>query len=148
MWSRPRTNRRLTECNFKLTPPAHKIIKIITFMVCHSQKCHRPCTSSCHKKQQGGTEQKIIDTSWDSGHGVENIVRPRVINESWRTHRAPSCNANTKPANVRLFVDRLCRRVRVPRAVKDAVHMAEQQLATVKTSHTCMPELNGSEPAC
>jgi len=26
------------------------------FMICHSKKCHRPRTSSCHKAQRGGTE--------------------------------------------------------------------------------------------
>ena len=29
-------------------------------MICHSNKCHRPRTSSCHKEQQGGTEKARV----------------------------------------------------------------------------------------
>ena len=29
---------------------------LLHFMICHSNKCHRPRTSSCHKEQRGGTE--------------------------------------------------------------------------------------------
>ena len=29
---------------------------VLHFMICHSNKCHRPRTSSCHKEQRGGTE--------------------------------------------------------------------------------------------
>ena len=29
---------------------------ILHFMICHSNKCHAPRTSSCHKEQRGGTE--------------------------------------------------------------------------------------------
>ena len=31
---------------------------LLHFMICHSNKCHRPRTSSCHKEQQGGTENR------------------------------------------------------------------------------------------
>ena len=30
---------------------------LLHFMICHSKKCHRPRTSSCHKVQRGGTKQ-------------------------------------------------------------------------------------------
>ena len=29
------------------------------FLICHSKKCHRPHTSSCHKKQRHGTTGKL-----------------------------------------------------------------------------------------
>ena len=31
-------------------------LHLLYFMICHSNKCHRPRTSSCHKEQRGGTE--------------------------------------------------------------------------------------------
>ena len=31
-------------------------VVLLHFMICHSNKCHRPRTSSCHKEQRGGTE--------------------------------------------------------------------------------------------
>ena len=31
-------------------------VALLHFMICHSNKCHRPRTSSCHKEQRGGTE--------------------------------------------------------------------------------------------
>ena len=34
----------------------HKYLLLLHFMICHSNKCHRPRTSSCHKEQRGGTE--------------------------------------------------------------------------------------------
>ena len=30
-------------------------VTLLHFMICHSKKCHRPRTSSCDKKQQGGS---------------------------------------------------------------------------------------------
>ena len=32
------------------------------FMICHSNNCHRPRTSSCHKEQRGGTEYRLTST--------------------------------------------------------------------------------------
>ena len=33
----------------------------IHFMICHSNKCHRPRTSSCHKEQRGGASNTFYD---------------------------------------------------------------------------------------
>ena len=35
---------------------------LLHFMICHSNKCHRPRTSSCHKEQRGGTNE-VGDTA-------------------------------------------------------------------------------------
>ena len=46
------------ECNlFFLNAMRRWHLSIVTFhdTVCHSKKCHRPRTSSCHKEQRGGT---------------------------------------------------------------------------------------------
>ena len=32
-------------------------LSLLQFMICHSKKCHRPRTSSCHKVQRGPVEQ-------------------------------------------------------------------------------------------
>ena len=34
----------------------HFVELLLHFMICHSNKCHRPRTSSCHKEQRGGTD--------------------------------------------------------------------------------------------
>ena len=34
---------------------------IIHFMICHSKKCHRPRTSSCHKEQRGETNALLME---------------------------------------------------------------------------------------
>ena len=57
---------------------------LLQFMICHSKKCHRPRTSSCHKVQQGGTEMAphlyaesldVISRPLDSsGHTQINIA--------------------------------------------------------------------------
>ena len=31
------------------------MVILLHFMICHSRKCHRPCSSSCHKGQRSGT---------------------------------------------------------------------------------------------
>ena len=35
---------------------SRRVLLLLHFMICHSNKCHRPRTSSCHKEQPGGTE--------------------------------------------------------------------------------------------
>ena len=37
-------------------PMLRALVVLLHFMICHSNKCHRPRTSSCHKEQRGGTE--------------------------------------------------------------------------------------------
>ena len=42
-------------------------IKILLhFVICHSKKYHGPRTSSCHKKQQGGTQYGLVFGMYDN----------------------------------------------------------------------------------
>ena len=35
------------------------LMLMLKFMICHSNKCHKPRTSTCYKQQQGGIENGI-----------------------------------------------------------------------------------------
>ena len=82
---------------------------LLHFMICHSKKCHRPRTSSCHKVQRGGTSAYQVSacheccrvilwgTRWSSqSRPISLIIRhkwsvcARLVNQS--------INQNARPA--------------------------------------------------
>ena len=46
--------------------PSQCVHILLHFVICHSKKCHRPCTSSCHKIHQGGTEYGLYSGMHDN----------------------------------------------------------------------------------
>ena len=55
---------------------------LIHFMICHSKKCHRPRTSSCHKnsKVEQNTEcNKVAQQNMKENHSIGSSNSSRVL---------------------------------------------------------------------
>ena len=54
----PTSTRWVGEYNSLYATLTPQLPLLLHFMICHSKKCHRPRTSSCHREQRGGTIKK------------------------------------------------------------------------------------------
>ena len=90
----PRTSRR----PYRNSEVEVLTLSLLHFMICHSNKCRRPRTSSCHKEQRGGSAYlKQFHSHWyfhqgchphynDSSHGVVGHEAEHRSQEQQHTH--------------------------------------------------------------